>query len=62
MGFRTLDLYCMDTKFGIVIAARIPMIATTIISSTSVKPLRLNMFTPVINEKGWMGCHQMEPI
>jgi hypothetical protein len=29
---------CMATKFGIAIAARIPMMTTTIMSSISVKP------------------------
>ena len=32
---------CMAMKFGIAIAAKIPMITTTIISSMSVKPLEL---------------------
>src|SRR5689334_19558884 len=35
--------FCIAMKFGIAIAARIPMITTTIISSISVKPFSLRM-------------------
>src|SRR6185503_9856021 len=48
---------CIATKFGIAMAAKIPMITTTIISSISVKPLEfLNMGSDLLP-----GCDRPGP-
>jgi len=41
----SLARFCIAMKFGIAIAARIPMITTTIISSIRVKPFSLRMLS-----------------
>src|SRR5258706_14920877 len=44
----SLARFCIAMKFGIAIAARIPMITTTIISSMSVKPFWFLNMTGVL--------------
>src|SRR4051812_795099 len=50
---------CMEMKLGIAIAARMPMITTTIISSMRVKPLCRRMVSPILS--WFVGAERRSP-
>src|ERR1700755_2312141 len=54
-------MYAFDlvfANFGIAIAARIPMMTTTMSSSISVKPLRLESIQAPVSVEGWRSADQ----